>query len=330
MRFKRAKLISCYIIYMPFIKKSKTLRKKNIMRRKSSTSQSKQISALSTQLDKITKVSYDNVRTRWQRNNLPIEKAGSTQPLIVPIPYAMCDPLAQGPIADRLWGDNNQNASQPTYSKQIVFGRSSASVQSNCAYHTGGTIKYQLICKEPDGLVKISMFLVSPKKKLADQLIKDRLMKATGLTTYPGQQSILEPELDYTVHNGTGGSENTYFGAEMNPKYWTTHYKRECTFNAPGTTDFATTVFPANTNPANNARTASGTIRIPKGGRLFGAQIANQTTTSNKSSKAMEVSYADQTNENSCYLVVITNGSSADLETVDMGLLVLDYYKVEV
>lgn len=310
--------------------KNKNLKKKNILRNRGAKAQSKQISALTTKVNKLTGVSYDNVRTRWQRNNLPIEKAGSTQPLIIPIPYAMNDPLAQGPIANRLWSDNNQNASQPTYTKQIVFGRSSASVQSNCAHHTGGTIKYQLVCKEDDNLVKLSMFLISPKKKLADQLIKDRLMKATGLTSYPGAQSVLEPELDFTVHNGTGGSENTYFGAEMNPKYWTTHYRREITFNAPGSNVHSTTVTGANTRPANNALTASGTIRIPAGGRLMGAQIANQTTTSNKSSKAMEVCYQDQANEHGCYLVVIGNGSSADVETVDMGLLVLDYYKVEV
>jgi hypothetical protein len=311
-------------------KRSKILSTKNIRRRKSNNAQSKQISTLATKVRRLTSTSYDKVRTRWQRNNLPIEKVGSTMPLIIPIPYAMNDPLAQGPMADRLWSDNNQNASQPTYTKQIVFGRSSASVQSNCAWHTGGTIKYQLICTEPNNLVKVSLFLISPKKKLADQLVKDRLMKNIGLTTYPGANSVLEPELDFTVHNGTGGSDNTYFGAEMNPKYWTTHFKRECTFNMPGSTAFATTTFPANTNPANNARTASGTIRIPAGGRLMGAQIANQTTTSNKSSKAMEVCYPDQSNENGCYLVAISNGSSADLETVDLGLLVMDYYKVEV
>lgn len=310
--------------------KNKNLKKKNILRNRGAKAQSQQISALTTKVNKLTGISYDNVRTRWQRNNLPIEKAGSTQPLIIPIPYAMNDPLAQGPIANRLWSDNNQNASQPTYTKQIVFGRSSASVQSNCAHHTGGTIKYQLVCQEDDNLVKVSMFLISPKKKLADQLIKDRLMKATGLTSYPGAQSILEPELDFTVHNGTGGSENSYFGAEMNPKYWTTHYKREITFNAPGSTTHSNTVTGANTRPANNALTASGTIRIPAGGKLMGAQIANQTTTSNKSSKAMEVCYQDQNNEHGCYLVLIGNGSSADTETVDLGLLVLDYYKVEV
>lgn len=312
------------------ISRPAALRRKNIRRRTGGKAQSKQIEALSTKVNKLTSVSYDNVRTRWQRNNLPIEKVGSTQPLIIPIPYAMNDPLAQGPMADRLWSDNNVNATQPTYTKQIVFGRSSASVQSNCAHHTGGTIKYQLICTEPDNLVKVSMFLVSPKKKLADQLIKDRLMKATGLTSYPGAQSILEPELDYTTHNGTGGTNNSYFGAEMNPKYWTTHFKREFTFNIPGGSSFSTSVTGANTSPANNSRTASGTIRIPAGGRLMGAQIANQTTTSNKSSKAMEVCYEDQSNEHGCYLVAISNGSSADLETVDLGLLVLDYYKVEV
>lgn len=315
---------------MPAFKKKPALKRKRITRRTGARAQSKQILALSSKVNKLTTSSFDKVRTRWQRNNLPIEKVGSTQPLIIPIPYAMNDPLAQGPMADRLWSDNNQNASQPTYNKQIVFGRSSASVQSNCAYHTGGVIKYQLICTEPNNLVKVSLFLISPKKKLADQLIKDRLMKSTGLTTYPGANSILEPELDFTVHNGTGGSDNTYFGAEINPKYWTTHFRREVTFNMPGATAFATTVFPANTDPANNARTASGNIRIPAGGRLMGAQIANQTTTSNKSSKAMEVCYPDQTNENGCYLVAISNGSSADLETVDLGLLVLDYYKVEV
>lgn len=311
-------------------KKPRATKANFIKRRTGAKAQSKQILALSKTVNTLTKTTYDNVRTRWQRNNLPIEKAGSTLPLIIPIPYAMCDPLAQGPMAQRLWSDNNQNASQPTYNKNIVFGRSSASVQSNQAHHTGGVIKYQCVCKEPDNLVKLSMFLISPKKKLADQLIKDRQFKDTGLTSYPGASSRLEPELDFTTHNGTGGSNNSWFGAEINSKYWTTHYKREITFNTPGSTQFSTTTTGANTNPANNARTASGTIRIPAGGTLMGAQIANQTTTSNKSSKAMEVCYPDQANEHGCYLVVIGNGSSADLETVDLGMLVLDYYKVEV
>lgn len=315
---------------MTAFKKKTVLKRRNVKRKTGARAQSKQILALSSKVNKLTSVSYDKVRTRWQRNNLPIEKAASTAPLIIPIPYTMNDPLASGPMAQRLWSDSNVNASQPTYSKQIVFGRSSAAVQSNCAHHTGGKIKYQFVCNEDDNLVKISMFLISPKSKLADQLVKDRLMKETGLTSYPGSQSKLEPELDFTVHNGTGGSSNTYFGAEINPKYWTTHYKREITFNHPGSTNHSTTVTPANTNPANNARTASGTIRIPAGGRLMGAQIANQTTTSNPSSKVMEVCYPDQTNEKGCYLVIIGNGSSADVETVDLGLLVLDYYKVEV
>jgi len=49
-----------------------------------------------------------------------------------------------------------------------------------------------------------------------------------------------------------------------------------------------------------------------------------------KAANASQIGYIDEKNEKTQYLVIINNGVSADLETVNLSLLVRDYYKLVV
>lgn len=312
-------------------RKPKVLRKKNIARRTGAKAQSKQIMALSKQVNSLTKRSYNSCSTKWIRNNLTVETvSGAGYAYVCPIPYAPCNPAgaATGSLPTP-FTDNLSLAAQPTYTKKIIFGISQEAQTSNEIYHTGGRIKYQLINSEPS-LTKLGLFLIRPKRKLADQLIKDRLLKqGSALNPTLGFAGFLNQGLDYEVHNGTGGSENTMFGSQINPKYWDVLYKREITFGHAGASAITGNVNPANTAPANNSIMASGSIRLPAGGVIRNSAVASQTGPRPEAT-GWEVEYGDQTNENSCYLVCINNGALADGQTVTLGFMVTDYYKVAV
>jgi len=316
---------------MTYRKKSRVLKNKNIKRKTGDKAQSKQIMALSKQVSSLTKRSYSRCTTKWIRNNLTVETVGGGgYAYICPIPFAPCDPVGSGTNnPPSTWTDNLSLSAQPSYTKKIIFGIAEDAQKSNEIHHTGGKISWQMINTEPS-FTKLGLFLIRPKRKLADQLIKDRLFKVgSALNPTLGFASFLNQGLDYEVHDGTGGTVSTSFGSTINRKYWDILYSREVTFGHPGANSFATNVNPANTKPANNSVTASGTIKLPAGGLCKNAALTSQTG-DHPEATGWELGYGDQTNENSCYLICINNGVAADLETVTLGFMVNDYYKISV
>lgn len=312
-------------------RKPKVLRRKNIRRRTGGKAQSKQIMALSRQVSSLTKRSFNTCTTKWIRENATVETiAGGGYAYICPIPYVPCNPTgAATGNTPTTWTDNLSLPPQTTFSKKIIFGISNEAQTSNEIYHTGGKIKYQFLNSEPS-LTKLGLFLIRPKKKLADQLVKDRLLKVGSvLNPTLGFAGYLNQGLDYEVHNGDGGNVKTMFGSQINPKYWDVLYKREITMGHPNATNTGQNVNPANTRPANNALIASGTIRLPAGGMIKNSSVSSQSGPT-PAATGWEVGYGDQTNENSCYLVCINNGASIEGETISLGFMVTDYYKAAV
>lgn len=321
--------------------KPKVLRRKNVKRRTSAKSQSRQIMALSRQVSSITRRQFEKCHTTWQRALTPIDRAVTDQgtAYICPIPYVPCTAVgsATGAGSQRLWTDNLSPFTE-LYGKKVVFGLPENAAGSNEVYHTGGNIKYQITTNEPS-LTKYSLFLIRPKKVHADQLVKDRKMKtiASG-GTVPGGECFLTPDLDYVVHRpGTVlGLTQSFFGAQMNRKYWDVLYSREITLGQPGGLGGGTTDFPAATRTSNSTGggspntvcMASGSIKLPAGGLIKLSAVEPQEGGTNAAqATSWEVNYDDQTNEASCYLVCINNGITTDGESANMALIVHDYYK---
>ncbi len=80
---------------------------------------------------------------------------------------------------------------------------------------------------------------------------------------------------------------------------------------------------------------ATGSIKLKAGGviKCFNNQaldVAGANDRGFKPVNASQIGYIDERNENTQYLVIINNGVSADLETVNLSLLCKDYYKVVV
>jgi len=315
-----------------FLRKSKprVLRKRNIKKRTGARAQSKQISALSRQVSSITRKQFAKVSTVWQRDMLSVETTtGGVQAYICPIPYAPGNPpgasTTSGPIT---WTDNLSLASQSTFAKSTVFGVAREAATSNEIYHTGGTLKWQMVSNEPT-MAKYYMFLIRPKKLMADQLVNDRLFKqGVLLNPTPGAGANLQYNLDFIVHQ-EGLAGGTCFGAQMNSKYWDILYKKEITLGHNNVTGAQVTVnYNAPGSSALTALTARGTIKLPAGGYLRNSSTATQTGGTNASqATSWEVGYKDQSNESGCYLVVINNGISLDGEAGKLGFLVQDYYK---
>lgn len=317
-------------------KKPKVLRRKNIKRRIGARNQSKQISALSTQLSKLTKTQYETVQTTWNRNNLSVDDLiGGTTAYICPIPKSMCNCFGQSTLetaalADKRipWADNLGIAAQPVYQKTPIFGSSTAARNSNEIHHTGGVLKYRFISEEPT-FSTYSIFLISPKKRQADQLITDRALKGTtGAGGNPGRNGSLTEGTDYITHPDV-------MGTLINKKFWNVDYAREINFSHPGSTGLATNVNPSNTDPKNNSVIATGSIKLKPGGviKCFNNQsgaVAGQPDQGFKAVNASQIGYVDEQNEKVQYLVVINNGVSVDLETVNLSLLVRDYYRAVV
>lgn len=316
-----------------FLRKSRprVLKSRNIKRRTGARAQSKQITALSRQVSSITRKQFAKVHTVWQRNMLTVETtSGGVQAYICPIPYAPCNPVgASQPGGQVTWTDNLSIAEQPTYTKRAIFGVAREAATSNEIYHTGGVIKWQFVTNEPT-FSKYYLFLIRPKKLMADQLIKDRLFKG-GLVLNPtlGAAAALTEDLDYVVHQEglTGG---TIFGAQMNRKYWDVLYSEEITTGANSTSGDRTQDINYNTpgSAALTPLTVRGTIKLPAGGFLKNASVASQSGTGNDAqATSWEVGYGDQENETGCFLVCINNGISLDGEAGKLGFLVHDYYK---
>lgn len=319
---------------MPYKRKPRVLKRKNIKRKTGAVAQSKQIMSLSKQLSNLTKSSYETVQTTWNRNNLSVDSLISgTTAYICPIPKSMCNCFSQSTLQTaalvdkRLsWSDNLGIAAQPTYKKTPIFGSSEAARNSPEANYLGGVLKYRMITEEPT-FSTYSIFLISPKKKQADQLITDRALKGGGATD-PGRSADLTEGTDYITHPDV-------MGTVFNKKFWNVDYHREINFSHPGGTGIAANINPANTNPLNNSIVQTGTIRLKPGGLLKCYNTQGPASTVNpdegfKPVNASQIGYIDEQNEKTQYLVIVNNGVSADLETVNLSLLVKDYYKMVV
>jgi len=318
---------------MPPYRKPKALKRNNIKRRTGDKAQAKQIMALSRQVSSLTKRSYERVTTKWIRSNLSVDKlnlgTADSFAYVCPIPSAPCNPAGSNTGANPTLFTDNLGLQQ--YGKQIVFGVSQEAQTSNEIWHTGGKIAYQFICAEPS-FSKYGLFLIRPKRRMADQLVKDRLLKSgTVLDGTLGRAGFLDSQLDYVVHSGVGGSVNTCFGSQINTKYWDIIASKQIAFSHPSATGFAANVNPANTNPMRNSTTYAGTMKIPAGGLVKNVAVASQQGAAlEASATGWEVEYGDQNNESSTYLVAIGDGASGDAEVVTLGFMVTDYYKVSV
>jgi len=317
--------------------KPKVLRRKNVKRRTGARSQSKQIMALSRQVSSITRRQFANCHTTWQRASEAIDRPVGDQgtAYVCPIPYVPCSPAGAVAGGQSFWTDNLA-PSVGSYGKKVVFGMPENAAGSNEVYHTGGVIKWQMTTNEPS-LTKYSLFLIRPKKVYADQLAKDRQLKDSSTGIFGGSCSLTE-DLDYVIHNpGTAlGLTQTYFGAQMNRKYWDVLYKREITLGTPGgyggqLTDFPVALRTVNANSGGSNKSfamASGSIKLPAGGLIKLSAVAPQQGGTNASqATSWEVEYADQTNESGVYLVCINNGITTDGESANLAMIVHDYYK---
>lgn len=309
-------------------KKPRALR--NVRRKTGARAQAKQIAALSRQVTNINREQTDSIRTCWQRNNLPIGSGGAVAtPYICPLPYALCDPLGASPVPNaQVWSDNRVIAAQPTFSKRLVFGYAEAAAGSNKIYHTGGRLRYTLYTTEPS-YTKVTLCLIRAKKNQADQLVTDRNLKGKTTGNQPGSAARIFDDVDYTVHNGAGGSYDTWYGAEINRKYWDVLYSREIALATPKDLSASSVqrVTPV-VNGKNNTLVATGSIKLPAAGVVTAVGYA--TTQNESPATAMEQQYLDQRNEDSLYLVAINNDLQIDTQNVSMGFVVTDYYKAVV
>jgi len=317
---------------MPYKRKPRVLKRKNIKRQTGAKAQSKQIVALSKQVSSLTKSQYETVQTVWNRESLSVDIAvGGIGAYVCPIPKSMGNCFNQSTIdtqgiADRRlkWTDSLVIAAQPFYQKTAIFGSSDAARNSPEANHMGGVLKWRLTNSEPS-FSTYSIFLVSPKARQADQLITDRTLKGTRNGHNPGSASVFNEFQDFITHP-------SLMGTQINKKYWNIDYHREVNFGHPGSSSIANTTSANNTNPKNNALVATGTIKLKPGGVLkcFNKQENNTERIGRLPVNASQIGYVDEKNEKLQYLVIVNNGVSADLEQVDLSLLVRDYYKMVV
>jgi len=320
---------------MPYKRKPKVLKRKNIKRRTGAKAQSKQITALSKQITSLTKSNYETVQTIWNRNNLSVDPSlGGINAYVCPIPKSMCNCFSQSTLDTAgdsdvriAWSDNLGIAAQQTYRKNPIFGSSEAARNSPEANHMGGVLKWRLISDEP-AFSTYTVALISPKSRQADQLITDRDLKGAKTGLGPGSKALLVEGTDYETHPDV-------MGTQINKKFWNIDYYREVNFSHPGSTSQQTTAQANNTNPKNNAIIAQGTIKLKAGGiiKCFNQQSMVDTGSPDlgfKAANASQIGYVDEKNEKIQYLVVINNGVSTDLETVNLSLLVRDYYKMVV
>lgn len=318
----------------------RTLSRKNIAKRTSAKSQSRQIATLSRAVSKLNRTQYETVRTVWQRNALPIETVATPGfPYMCPIPRMAMDPndqYAPGSGLTTQWTDTLSVASQPYFQKSIVFGCSSAALNTPSLTHTGGTLKYQLNCNDV-GITKATIALISLKDAAADQKTVDnglrfRSSPPFGPSANSTQGATIKLNTDYVLNDGVGsaGSGNTFFGTTFNRKYWNVHYQRECTFGHPEADNITDNINPANTNPANNALIKSGTIKLPAYGEIRSFATRNPQQPDSQGQNAMELGLYDEQQEKALYLVVTSNGVTADNEGLFLGLLGCDYYKAAV
>jgi len=315
--------------------RKRTLSRKSIRRRTSAKSQSRQIATLARQVSKINRTNYERFSTTWQRDNLTCETLLTPgTPYICPIPYMAMDPddkYNPGTGITTRWRDSLAIATQPYFTKKVVFGCSDQAYNTPCLEHTGGMIKWQMTSTEPS-MSKVTLALISLKDAQSDQKTVDNNLLGDSIVPYgpPTSADGIIRDTDFHLHTGVGaaGSSDTYFGCTFNRKYWNVHYQRELTFGHPGATNLVTNVSANNTNPANNALVHTGTIKIPAAGEIRSVSLPNDPVRTVQN--AMELGLLDQENGKAKYLVCITNGVVLDAETIFLGMSVTDYYKAAV
>lgn len=325
-------IILTYSITMVWKKKPRVLKRKNIKRRTGAKAQATQIAALSKQITGLTKTNYERVRTVWTRNEISVDSLlpGSISAYVCPLPKTMCNCYEQPTIQNQAltekrigFSDNLALAAQPIYYKTPIFNASAAAQKSPEATHTGGILHWRLTSEEPN-FSTYSIFVVSPKKRQADQLITDRALKGFGSAGAGGKSGVMYEKTDFVTHPNI-------FVSEFNKKYWNVRYHREVNFSHPNSTAINTNVNPANTNTKNNAVIQTGKYRLKPGGQIkcFNVQqpagLAGQATVS-----ASQLGIEDERCEDMEFLVIVNNGVSADLQTVNLSLLVKDEYKMVV
>ena len=316
--------------------RKRTLSRRNIAKRTSAKSQSRQIATLSRTLNR---TQHETIRTYWQRNSYPCETLATAGfPYMCPIPRMAMDPrdkYAPGSGLTNTWTDTLAVAAQPYFQKKIMFGCSDAALNTGTLIHTGGLLKYQLSCND-DSMSKATIALISLKPAAADQKTVDNFLRSR--TTPPfGPSASTAPTLrlgtDYVIHNGVGSSAagDTSFGCVINRQYWNVHYQRECAFGHIGAGGITNNINPANTNPANNAVVATGTIKLPAYGEI--KSFATNPAPANPvtpGQNAMELGLYDEQQEKALYLVVISNGVTIDDQGLYLGMLGTDFYRAVV
>lgn len=315
---------------MGYKRKPRTLKRKNIKRKTGAKAQSKQIMSLSKQITNLTKSQYETVMTVWNRTNLSVDATtGGVTAYICPLPKAMMNCFGQTTLETiglgdkRLkWSDNLGIAAQPFYQKRPCFNSSNAARNSHEANHMGGTLNWRLISEEPS-FSTYDVFIISPKSRQADQLIRDRLFKDQTGAVEAGKNSKLVEQTDFITHPDV-------FGSQINRKYWNIDYHRKCNFSHPGATNLSGNSNPANNDPRHNSVVQEGSVKLKAGGTIRCAQVQGNNTIQNNPISASQLGYKNEKNEKTQFLVIINSGVSADLETVKLSLLVKDYYKVVV
>lgn len=321
---------------MPYKKKPKVLKRKNIKRKTGAKAQSKQISALSKQVSSLTKQQYETVALCWNRPDLTVDTlTGGTNAYLCPLPASMCNAysqntvLTQGDADQRIqWVDNLALAAMDNFRKNPLFGSSENARDSPCVTHMGSILNYRMKSSEPS-LSTYSIYLIRPKRAHANQIVVDRQLKnGTTLNTTNGAAGSLTEGVDFITHPDI-------LGTTINKKYWTVLYKRDINFSHPGATGFQNNVNANNTNTKNNAIIAEGRIKIPGGHtiRNFNRTPFEDPSNPNEGfmkTSASQIGLVDEPPHVTCYLCVVNNGVSADGETINLSFLVKDYYKAAV
>jgi len=313
-------------------RKPKVLKRKNIKRRTGAKSQAKQISALSTQVAKITKQQYESVMLGWIRQKATIDTTiGGTGAYICPIPITPGNPYAQESAIsnDQLkWSDNRGMSSANYFTKSPVFGSSEAARNSPEWIHTGSTLKWRLETNE-DAFSTYSVYLIQPKSRQADQLVSDRGLKNVTSGGYAGSASQLREGVDYVTHP-------QLFGTMLNKKFWRVLAQRQCNFSAPGVTSFEPKMdLAGGANSRNNMVLKEGTFKIPAGGSIkcfnvMPYQDEASPALGRKPANASQLGYLDADNSKTCYLVIVNNGVSLEGADTKLSLMCLDHYKAVV
>jgi len=325
-------------------RKGRTLAARSIKKRTSAKSQSKQIAKLARQVRGINKRTTTTLTTVWSRASVPIQVLGPTgsgTPYVCPIPCVPMDPahtFTGTDVADTVyWTDNLRRTGATEYSKSFVFGQTLPAVMQGDVYHSGQEVKFQIRNEEPEHST-VDLFVVQPRKHVADDLVADRQLcidrNAGGNPQYgPDQDGGFEFNEDYTTQVTGGTTGTSYFGTTWNKKWWKVLYHRTINLGEVHGTGFASNVSGRTGSTGSNAIFCQGTIRLPGAGKMTAIAASSNRIISGDGAVqrtcGLELGLADERNEDRRFLVAIQNGISGDLgESIDMALFVKDYYKV--